>query len=46
LGLNAFIDLDGLLRRIEDHPAVGALGDMLFQLVLEFLVDAFVEIIV
>jgi hypothetical protein len=36
LGLNAFVDLNGLLGRVKNYPAVGALRHVRFEVRLQF----------
>ena len=45
LRLHPFKNLDGPFGRVKHHPAIGAFGNMLFQLRPELRVNRFVEII-
>src|ERR1017187_5168526 len=46
IGVYAAVDLDGLLGRVADHPAVRALAQMVFQFLPEPDLHAAVEVLV
>ena len=45
LGLHSFVNLNGLLGGVYDHPAIWAFADVLMQLSLQTLVTAIVQVI-
>jgi hypothetical protein len=45
LGFAAFVDLDGLLRGVEDNPAVGAFFDVLVEFFFGGGVESGLEIV-